>query len=155
MPDIVLYNPQIPQNTGNIARTCAVTGSGLHLIKPYGFVISSKLLKRAGLDYWGDVDVREYDSFEDFLAAKNNGNVYLLTSKAQKPYTDAVFAENDYIVFGSETAGLPQAIHDMYPDNRLRIPMVASEHARCLNLSNAAAVVLYEMHRQCAFKGLK
>jgi tRNA (cytidine/uridine-2'-O-)-methyltransferase len=155
MPNIVLYNPQIPQNTGNIARTCAVTGTALHLIKPYGFFISNKLLKRAGLDYWQDVDVYEFDSFEDFLIKKKEGTVFLLTSKAEKHYTEAIFAENDYIVFGSETAGLPQSIHNMYPDNRLRIPMRASEHARCLNLSNAAAIVLYEMHRQSAFKGLK
>lgn len=155
MPNIVLYNPQIPQNTGNIARTCAVTGTALHLIKPYGFSISNKMLIRAGLDYWEDVDVQEYNSFDDFLCKKNDGSIYLLTSKAHKLYTEAAFCKNDFIVFGSETSGLPPEIHELFLCNRLKIPMLPTEHARCLNLSNAVAIVLYEMHRQIGFKGLE
>ena len=148
MPNIVLYEPQIPQNTGNIARTCAVTGSALHLIKPYGFSVSNKALKRAGLDYWSEVKVFEYEDFDEFLSKKKDGDIYLLTSKANKPYTEVFFKNNDYIVFGSETAGLPDNIHQRFPGNRLKIPMRPTENARCLNLSNAVALVLYEALRQ-------
>ncbi len=154
MPNIVLYEPQIPQNTGNIARTCAVTGSALHLIKPYGFSVSNKALKRAGLDYWSEVKVFEYEDFDEFLSKKKDGDIYLLTSKANKPYTEVFFKNNDYIVFGSETAGLPDNIHQRFPGNRLKIPMRPTENARCLNLSNAVALVLYEALRQLNFDGL-
>ncbi len=152
---IVLFQPQIPQNTGNISRTCAVTGSVLHLIEPLGFSIDDKKLKRAGLDYWQDLCIRKYSDFYQFLLENNHADIYLITTKGSKNYTDFDFKDNSYFIFGSETSGLPQEIHDMYPNNRLRIPMLSNEHARCLNLSNAVSVVLFEALRQTDFLGLQ
>lgn len=155
MFNIVLFSPEIPQNTGNIVRTCAVTDSTLHLIRPLGFSISDRYLKRAGLDYWSEADVRVYDDFDDFLNKNPDARIYLITTKGDRNYTDFDFREGDYFVFGRETKGLPDYIHDMYPDTRLRIPMLDREHARCLNLSNSVCVILYEALRQQDFRNLK
>lgn len=155
MFNIVLFNPQIPQNTGNIARTCAVTGSNLHLIKPLGFTIDDKSLKRAGLDYWQDVNVFTHESFEEFLATTNNHNVYLLSSKASESYAKREYKDGDYLLFGSETQGVPPYVHETLKNTEVRVPMINSEHARCLNLSNTVALVLYEALRQNSFFEMK
>ncbi len=156
MFNIVLFNPQIPQNTGNIARTCAVTNSALHLIKPYGFNITEKNVKRAGLDYWNNVTIFEYADFNEFIAEKNReSQLFLITTKGDKKYSDVKYNDNDYFLFGSETIGLPQYIHQQYNQNRLRIPMLNIKAARCLNLSNSVNIVLYEALRQNEFLTLK
>ena len=156
MFNIVLYNPQIPQNTGNIARTCAVTNSALHLIKPYGFNISEKNVKRAGLDYWDNVTIFEYSDFDEFIVSvKKDSQIFLITTQGDKKYSDVQFTDNDYFLFGSETTGLPHYIHQRYNNNRLRIPMLDIEAARCLNLSNSVNIVLYEALRQNEFLTLR
>ena len=156
MFNIVLYNPQIPQNTGNIARTCAVTNSRLHLIKPYGFNITEKNVKRAGLDYWDNVKIFEYNDFDEFIAENNiKSQLFLITTKGSKKYSDVKFNDDDYFLFGSETTGLPQYIHNKYHQTRLRIPMLDIKAARCLNLSNSVNIVLYEALRQNEFLTLK
>lgn len=155
MFNIVLFNPQIPQNTGNIARTCAVTGSKLHLIKPLGFTIDDKSLKRAGLDYWQDVNVTLHENFAEFMSTVGEHNVYLLSSKAKKSYVDCEYKDGDYLLFGSETSGVPEYVHECLRSTEMRVPMVASEHARCLNLSNTVALALYEALRQNSFLGMK
>lgn len=156
MFNIVLFNPEIPQNTGNIVRTCAVTNSKLHLIKPLGFSVSDKSLKRAGLDYWDSANISIYEDFKDFLSKnKDMENLYLITTKGDKNYSSFNFKEGDYFMFGSETKGLPDYIHDECPDTRLRIPMVPKKSARCLNLSNSVCVILYEALRQINFENLK
>ena len=152
MLNIVLFEPEIPQNTGNIARTCAVTGCRLHLIKPLGFDISDKAVKRAGLDYWHLVDLRVYENLEDFFQKSGAHDLWLATSKAPRPYTQAVFRDECYLVFGKETAGLPPAFRERFRDRCIRIPIRAQ--ARCLNLSNAAAILAYEALRQLDFPGL-
>ena len=155
MFNIVLFNPQIPQNTGNIARTCAVTGTDLHLIKPLGFKIDDKSLKRAGLDYWKDVNVFVYENFEDFLSKKGEGSIYLLSSKVKANYADCSYKDGDYLLFGSETSGVPDYVHNMLDKNGVRIPMLDNENARCLNLSNSVNIVLYEALRQNNFFDMK
>lgn len=152
--NIVLYQPEIPQNTGNIARTCAITETSLHLIKPLGFSLDEKHLKRAGLDYWDLLDLHIYESFEDFKEQNPNNELYLLTTKAEKFYDAIDYDENAYLMFGRETAGIPSDIHECYPENRFRIPMRNHEKARSLNLSNAVNIVLYEALRQQGFPGL-
>ncbi len=154
MFNIVLYTPQIPQNTGNIARTCAVTGSRLHLIKPYGFVINDKTLLRAGLDYWSELEIFEYDDFNDFIDKNKNCNLYVLTSKGDKNYSECIFKDGDFLLFGSETSGVPDSIHNKFTSFRLKIPMLDNEHARCLNLGNSVGIVLYEALRQNDFLNL-
>lgn len=147
--NIVLHQPEIPQNTGNIGRTCVATGSSLHLIRPLGFVITDKSLKRAGMDYWKDLDVHYYDSFADFLNQNPQAKIYMATTKAQKNYTDVQYGKDDFIMFGSEGSGIPE---DILMDNRdtcIRIPMLAKY--RSLNLSNSVAIVLYEALRQTGF----
>lgn len=160
MMHIVLHEPEIPQNTGNIVRTCSATGSVLHLIEPMGFKIDDKKLKRAGLDYWFGMDIRIHPCFSFFREkereAERNASgkpmsLWLFTTKAEKMYHEAQFADGDYLVFGKETAGLPAAIRDAYPDRCLRLPMLPD--TRSLNLSNAVAVALYEALRQQKFKG--
>lgn len=151
MYNIVLYCPEIPQNTGNIVRTCAVTGSRLHLIKPYGFILNEKTIKRAGLDYWDMIEVNEYDDFDDFISKNDNADIYLVTSKSKQYYCDFNYEDNTYFVFGNETSGLPKKIHDLYKEKRIRIPMIANNHARCLNLSNSVGIILYEALRQKEF----
>lgn len=152
MLNIVLFEPEIPQNMGNIARTCAVTGTRLHLIKPLGFDISDKAVKRAGLDYWHLVDVRVYENLDDFFQKTGAEDIWLATTKAPRSYTEAVFRDECYLVFGKETAGLPEAFRRAHADRCIRIPIRAE--ARCLNLSNAAAILTYEALRQLDFPGL-
>lgn len=151
--NIVLFQPEIPANTGNISRTCAITGVALHLIKPLGFDISEKAVRRAGLDYWDALDLYVYENWQDFLAKNPGANIYLATTKGSVPYTEISYKPNDYLVFGRETAGLPEEIHREYPGHRIRIPM--GREFRSLNLSNAAAVVLYEALRQNDFFDLE
>lgn len=146
---VVLLEPEIPQNAGNIARTCAVTDVVLHLIKPLGFSVEDKYLKRAGLDYWNLLDIRYYENFADFLSKNPNANLWMATTKAKHVYTDVVYGENDYIMFGKESAGIPEEILLQYPENSIRIPMLPA--ARSLNLSNAVAIVVYEALRQQGF----
>ena len=150
--NIVLHEPEIPANTGNIGRTCVVTGSSLHLIKPLGFEINEKTLKRAGLDYWSKLDVRLYDDYADFMSVNPNANIWYLTTKAEKSYADVSFDSNDFLMFGKETAGIPEEILVENRDRCIRIPMMKEE--RSLNLSNAVAIVLYEALRQNDFDGL-
>lgn len=149
--NIVLVEPEIPQNTGNIARTCAATGARLHIIEPMGFKIDDKKLKRAGLDYWYLLDITYYPSIEDFFS-KNDGNYYFLTTKGRKIYSDAKFEGETYIIFGKETKGLPEELLKEHPDKCLRVPMISD--ARSLNLSNTVALVGYEVLRQWNFDGL-
>jgi len=154
MLHVVLVEPEIPQNTGNIARTCAATGAVLHLIGPLGFNIDDKHLKRAGLDYWSLLDVRYYESFAEFEEQNSSGIKFFLTTKAKRCYTDADFQPNDcYLVFGKETAGLPMWLLKANKNNCIRIPMI--DDARSLNLSNSVAIVVYEALRQRGFPGLK
>ena len=144
--NIVLVEPQIPQNTGNIARTCAATGTRLHLVGPMGFSVSDKKLKRAGLDYWKLLDIRYYENFQDFLDKNPNAKIWMATTKAKHVYSDVTFGENDYLMFGKESAGIPEEILLQYPDTAIRIPML--EAARSLNLSNSVAIIIYEALRQ-------
>ncbi len=144
--NIVLFQPEIPANTGNVARLCAVTGCHLHLVRPLGFNTDDKTLKRAGLDYWHLVDIHYYDSLEEVLTRFQNLPQYFLTSHGHKRYTDVHYDVDSVLVFGRETAGLPDWVHNEYPEQCLRIPMV--REARCLNLSNSVAVVAYEALRQ-------
>ena len=150
--NIVLMEPEIPQNTGNIARTCAVTGTTLHLIRPLGFSVDDKHLKRAGLDYWHLLDIYYHDSFEAFLGRTEGAAVYLASTKARRLYTQAAYQPGDYLVFGKESAGLPEALLRRFSETAIRIPMRGG--VRSLNLSNAVAIVLYEALRQQSFAGL-
>ena len=149
--NIVLYSPEIPQNTGNISRTCSVTGAALHIIRPIGFEISDKTLKRAGLDYWDTLEVYYYDSYDDFAASHTDAKVYYFSAHAEKRYTDVEYPDNVYLMFGRETAGLPKELVLANLDKALRIPML--EDRRCLNLSNAVAIAGYEVLRQWDFEG--
>ena len=149
--NIVLHEPEIPQNTGNIARTCAATGSHLHIIKPMGFEINDKHLKRAGLDYWHMLSITYYENLEDFFS-KNKGNYYFCSTKAPRAYTEATFTDGDYLFFGKETKGLPESLLSENLDKCIRIPM--AKDARSLNLSNSVAIVVYEALRQCSFFNL-
>ena len=147
--NIVLVEPLIPQNTGNIARTCAATGAALHLIRPLGFEIDSAKLKRAGLDYWDSLDITYYDGLSDFFAKHPEAEFFCFTSKAKRSYTDVAYPLPVYLFFGKETSGLPTEFTSQYPDRCVRLPM--REGQRCLNLSNAAAVGVYEVLRQHGF----
>lgn len=150
--NIVLVEPEIPQNTGNIARTCAATGAKLHLIEPLGFVLDDKHLKRAGLDYWNLMEYTVYASWQEFLAGNPDANLYYLSTKAPRDHTSVRYRENDYLVFGKETKGLnEQLLSDNY-GRCLRIPM--RSEARSLNLANSVAIVLYEALRQLDFPNL-
>lgn len=153
MFNIVLVEPEIPQNTGNIARTCAATGSRLHIVYPIAFDISDRAVKRAGLDYWHLVEVICYDNLDDFFEKTKGGRYFYATTKAPNRYTDVQFHDNDYLVFGKETKGLPEDLLHDNKDSCIRIPM--RDSARSLNLSNSVAVVLYEALRQQGFDGLK
>jgi tRNA (cytidine/uridine-2'-O-)-methyltransferase len=149
---VVLVEPEIPANTGNISRTCAVTGTSLHLVKPLGFSVDDKHLKRAGLDYWHLLDLYYYDSFEEIQQKYPEYNFFFATTKAEKYYTDFVFKQNDFLVFGKETAGLPVSILKDNWEHCMRIPM--GINLRSLNLSNSVAVILYEALRQQGFPNL-
>ena len=153
MLNIVLVEPEIPHNTGAIARTCAVTGARLHLIKPLGFDISDKAVKRSGLDYWWLVDINVYEDIDDYFAKNGDENIWLATTKAPQSYAEADFTtENVTLFFGKETAGLPEWLREKYRDRCIRIPMKIE--ARSLNLSNSAAILAYEALRQQGFPGL-
>lgn len=151
--NIVLMEPEIPQNTGNIARTCAALGAALHLIGPLGFSLESKFVRRAGLDYWDMLALHRYDSFEKFQAAHPAAALYPCTTKAERLYTDISYARESYLLFGKESKGLPEELIITYRDSAVRIPM--TRDARSLNLSNAAAVAAYEYFRQHEFCGLE
>ena len=153
MLNIVLVEPEIPQNCGNIARTCAATGCVLHLIRPLGFDISEKAVRRAGLDYWSRVTVRDYENLDDFFAQNKVEQMWCLSTKAPRCYTEAQFSDNCYLFFGKETKGLPEAFLDEHYDSCVRIPMLPD--TRSLNLSNAVAITVYEALRQLDFPGLQ
>ena len=153
MLNIVLHEPEIPQNCGNIARTCAATGSVLHLIRPLGFDISDKAVKRAGLDYWHLVDVRVYDDLDDFFSKNDVKQLWCLSTKAPRSYTQAQFSDGCYLMFGKETKGLPEDFLEQRRECCVRLPM--RQEARSLNLSNAVAITVYEALRQLDFPGLQ
>lgn len=150
---IVLVEPEIPANTGNISRTCAATNSYLHLVKPLGFLTDDKTLKRAGLDYWHTVQIEYHDSFDELYQKYADHRFFFATTKTKNNYTDFQFQNGDFFVFGKETAGLPKELLDAHTETCLRMPM--SEHMRSVNLSNSVAVVLYEALRQVEFLNLK
>ncbi len=150
MFNIVLDRPEIPQNTGNIVRTCAATGCRLHLIRPLGFEVSDKYLKRAGLDYWHFVDISYYDGIEELFAKYPDGNYWFFSTKSAKTHSDVRFAEGDFLVFGRETAGLDESLLAAYYENCVRIPMIGE--IRSLNLSNSVAVAVYEGWRQLGYE---
>ena len=152
MLNIVLHEPEIPANTGNIGRTCVAANARLHLIEPLGFRLNEKNLKRAGMDYWKDLDVTTYIDFNDFMEKNPGAKIYMATTKAHKVYTDVQYEPDCYLFFGKETAGLPAWFRTEYYHRCVRIPMVSG--ARCLNLSNSAAVLAYEALRQQGFPGL-
>ena len=151
--NIVLLEPEIPANTGNIGRTCVATGTKLHLIKPLGFSLDEKQLKRAGMDYWKDLDVTTYLDFEELLEKNPGAKIYYATTKAPQTYTDVHYEEDCYIMFGKESAGIPEEILKANPDTCVRIPMIGE--TRSLNLSNSVAIVLYEALRQNQFDHMK
>ena len=153
--NIVLIEPQIPQNTGNIARTCAATGASLHLVEPMGFKVDDKKLKRAGLDYWYLLDITYYDSTEDFFEKNKDGNFFYFSTKATKIYSEVEYPDNCYLVFGKETAGLPEELLFDNPDKCVRLPMINNSAARSLNLSNSVAIAVYEVLRQWNFDGFQ
>ena len=152
--NIVLVEPEIPQNTGNIARTCALTNSVLHLVKPLGFSIDDKHLKRAGLDYWPLVEIHVYDSFNELLEKYDRNMFFYSTTKGKQTYTDMKYFDNCFLVFGKETAGLPRDLLSQNADRTIRIPM-RGDIPRSLNLANSVNIVLYESLRQLNFPGLK
>lgn len=151
--NIVLLEPEIPANTGNIGRTCVATGTRLHLIEPLGFRLDEKSIKRAGMDYWSKLDVSRYMNYEQFLEVNKPGKVFMATTKAKRSYTDVSFGPDDYIMFGKESAGIPEEILVDNEETCIRIPML--EDIRSLNLSNSVAIVLYEALRQNGFSGMQ
>ena len=139
-------------NTGNVGRTCAAVGASLHLIRPYGFVITEKAIRRSGMDYWADLDLHEYDNFDDFIARNQNAAIYVAETKTTYHYAQKRYGTNDFIIFGKESAGIPESILRQYSENVVRIPMLPGR--RSLNLASSVAVVLYEALRQNDFIGL-
>lgn len=152
MLNIVLHEPEMPANTGNIGRTCVAAGARLHLIEPLGFKLNEKMLKRAGLDYWDKLDVTVYDDYQDFLDRNPGAKIYMATTKAQKTYCDAAYEDDCYIMFGKESAGIPEEILVNNEENCIRIPMIGD--IRSLNLSNSVAIVVYEALRQHGFQSM-
>ncbi len=152
MLNIVLYEPEIPANTGNIGRTCVATGTRLHLIEPLGFRLDEKSLRRAGMDYWSNLDVTTYINYEDFLEKNPKAKIYMATTKAPKVYTEVNYEPDAYIMFGKESAGIPEEILVQHKEECIRIPMVGD--IRSLNLSNSVSIVLYEALRQNQFRGM-
>lgn len=150
---IILHQPEIPTNTGNIGRTCVATGSSLHLIEPLGFRLDEKSIKRAGMDYWDSLDVTRYINYQEFQEKHPGAKVWFATTKAKKVFTEAVFGMDDYIMFGKESGGIPEEILVDHEQDCIRIPMLDS--IRSLNLSNSVAVVLYEALRQNDFQGMR
>ena len=153
MPGIVLHEPEIPYNTGNIGRTCLDAGASLHLIEPLGFILSDKRLKRAGMDYWDRLDVTRYRNYEHFMELHPAAKIWYASTKAHKCYSDVSYSMDDLIMFGREGGGIPEEILRENPDTCIRIPMI--EGCRSLNLCNSVAIVLYEVLRQNSFPGLK
>lgn len=151
--NIVLHQPEIPQNTGNIARTCAAVGASLHLIRPLGFAIDDRKLKRAGLDYWYALDIHYYDDLDDFFEKNPDAQIYYFSTKAPQKYTDVIYSSPVFLMFGKETAGLPEQLLMENKNRCVRIPM--REGLRSLNLSNSAAIAVYEVLRQQNFEGLR
>ncbi len=151
--NIVLFEPEIPANTGNIGRTCVATGTKLHLIEPLGFRLNDKTVKRAGMDYWQHLDVTRYDDWEDFLEKNPHAKIYFATTKAKHVYTEVEYEPDAYIMFGKESAGIPEEILVKYPEQCIRIPMIGE--TRSLNLSNSVAIVLYEALRQNNFDHMR
>lgn len=148
--NICLFEPEIPHNTGSIARTCALTKTRLHLIKPLGFSIQDKYLKRAGLDYWHLVDITTYESLDAFFKETEGARYFFATTKGKVTYSEVSYRDGDFIIFGKETAGLPEEVHEKYPDQMIHIPMLKSID-RSLNLANAANIILFEALRQLDF----
>ena len=153
MLNIVLLEPEIPYNTGNIGRTCVTTGSSLHLIKPLGFDIDEKAVRRAGLDYWKEIDLHIYESYIDFLTKNNNPKVVMATTKARKTYSHYLYSGDEFIMFGKESAGIPEELLVNNEENCVRIPMIRGK--RSLNLSNSVSIILYEALRQNKFYNLE
>lgn len=151
--NIVLYEPEIPSNTGNIGRTCVATGTRLHLIEPLGFRLNEKAIKRAGMDYWSDLNVTTYVNYEEFLEKNPGAKIYMATTKSRQTYTEVSYEPDCYIMFGKESAGIPEEILVNHPDTCVRIPMIGE--TRSLNLSNSVAIVLYEALRQNNFDHMK
>ena len=151
--NIVLYEPEIPSNTGNIGRTCVATGTRLHLIEPLGFRLNEKAIRRAGMDYWSDLDVTTYVNYEEFLEKNPGAKIYMATTKSRQTYTEVSYEPDWYIMFGKESAGSPEEILVKHPDTCVRIPMIGE--TRSLNLSNSVAIVLYEALRQNNFDHMK
>ena len=151
--NIVLYEPEIPSNTGNIGRTCVATGTRLHLIEPLGFRLNEKAIRRAGMDYWSDLDVTTYVNYEEFLEKNPGAKIYMATTKSRQTYTEVSYEPDCYIMFGKESAGIPEEILVNHPDTCVRIPMIGE--TRSLNLSNSVAIVLYEALRQNNFDHMK
>lgn len=150
--NLVLVEPEIPQNTGNVARTCAVTGAALHLVKPMGFEIDDRKLKRAGLDYWDKLDITYYDSLDDFLRINADESLFFFSTKAKHSHSEIAYPKRCFLVFGKETAGLPKSLVESNPEHAVRIPMRSS--LRCLNLSNSVAIGAYEVLRQWGYPEL-
>ena len=150
---IVLHEPEIPANTGNIGRTCVATGTGLHLIEPLGFMLSEKMIRRAGMDYWDKLTVTRYVDFDQFCSLHPGRKIWLATTKAERCYADVKYGPDDFIMFGKESAGIPEEILVAHEEDCIRIPM--GRDIRSLNLSNAVAIVLYEALRQNRFAGLE
>ncbi|MCD7982275.1 MAG: tRNA (uridine(34)/cytosine(34)/5-carboxymethylaminomethyluridine(34)-2'-O)-methyltransferase TrmL [Clostridiales bacterium] len=151
--NVVLYEPEIPSNTGNIGRTCVATGTRLHLIEPLGFRLTEKALKRAGMDYWQDLDVSAYINYDDFLQKNPGAKIYMATTKGQRVYTEVSYEENCYLMFGRESAGIPEELLAQHRDRCVRIPMLGE--TRSLNLANSVSIVLYEALRQNHFAGMQ
>lgn len=154
MFNIVLVEPEIPSNTGNIARTCAITNCSLHLVKPLGFSIDDKHLKRAGLDYWDMLDIHVYENLAEFIAKHGDKTLYLATTKTSQHHSDMHYKPGDFFLFGKETKGLPEDLRQAYASGCIKIPMLNHPSARSLNLSNSVAVIIYEAFRQINFQGL-
>ena len=151
--NLVLVEPEIPQNTGNIARTCAATGARLHIVKPMGFKIDDKKLKRAGLDYWYLLDLTYYENLDDFFEKNKGGHFFFFSTKGRHRHSDVKFPDNSFLLFGKETRGLPEHVLMQHPDETLRIPMI--DEARSLNLSNSVAIAAYEVLRQWNYPNLQ
>ena len=150
--NIVLFEPEIPANTGNIIRTCVCTNTVLHMIRPFGFSMSEKMIKRSGMDYIKYADIRYYDSFEEYLENYDVKNMYFFTTKARRKHSEAIYKDKDHLIFGPESRGLPEKIRMLNEENNIRIPMLFNEHIRSLNLSNSVAIGLFEAIRQIDYK---
>ena len=153
MMNIILHEPEIPHNTGNIGRTCVATGASLHLIRPFGFSLDEKAVRRAGLDYWDKLDLHIYDDFNDFLNKNPGARIYMASTKAKNTYADVSYETDSFIMFGKESAGIPEEILVNYEETAIRIPMEGG--IRSLNLSNSVAIILYEAYRQQDFGGME